>query len=117
MEIEKSNNRLINDLVALIEEGKNQLAYATNTTMSITYWNVGKRINNEILNNQRAEYGKQIVVSVARQLTVQYGRSFEEKNLRRMMQFAQIFADEQIVVSLIRQLSWTHFIALIPVNL
>lgn len=84
--------------------------------MTLTYWNVAKRINNEILDNQRAEYGKQIVVSVARQLTVQYGRSFEEKNLRRMMQFAQIFNDEQIVVSLIRQLTWTHFIALIPIK-
>jgi len=116
MEIEKSNIVLINDLVALIEKGKNQLAYAANATMTLTYWNVGKRINNEILDNQRAKYGKQIVVSVARQLTIQYGRSFEEKSLRRMMQFAQIFNDEQIVVSLIRQLSWTHFIALIPIK-
>lgn len=116
MEIEKSSILLINDLVALIEKGKNQLAYAANATMTLTYWNVGKRINNEILDNQRAEYGKQIVVSVARQLTVEYGRSFEEKNLRRMMQFAQVFNDEQIVVSLIRQLSWTHFIALIPIK-
>jgi len=42
MEIEKSNNRLINDLVALIEEGKNQLAIAANATMTITYWKIGK---------------------------------------------------------------------------
>ncbi len=96
MEIEKSDIRLINDLVTLIEKGKNQLAYAANATMTLTYWNVGKRINNEILDNQRAEYGKQIVVSAARQLTEHYGRGFEEKNLRRMMQFAQIFNDEQI---------------------
>lgn len=116
MEIEKSDIRLINDLVTLIEKGKNQLAYAANATMTLTYWNVGKRINNEILDNQRAEYGKQIVVSAARQLTEHYGRGFEEKNLRRMMQFAQIFNDEQIVVSQIRQLSWTHFIALIPIK-
>jgi len=91
MEIEKADIRLINDLVALIEKGKNQLAYAANATMTLTYWNVGKRIDNEILDNQRAEYGKQIVVSVAQQLTVQYGRSFVEKSLRRMMQFAQVF--------------------------
>ena len=116
MEIEESNHDLINDLVTLIERGKNQLAYAANATMTLTYWNVGKRINNDVLDNQRAEYGKQIVVSVARQLAAHYGRSFEEKSLRRMMQFAQIFEDEQIVVSLIRQLSWTHFIALIPIK-
>jgi len=77
---------------------------------------VGKRINTDILANKRADYGKHIVVSVARQLMDRYGKSYEEKNLRRMMQFAQIFSDEKIVVSLIRQLSWTHFIALIPLK-
>lgn len=116
MEKEKSNTILLNDIVSLIEKGKNQLAFAANASMTSTYWNIGKRINDEILDNQRAEYGKQIVVSVARQLTVQYGRSFEVKNLRRMMQFANVFNDEQIVVSLIRQLTWTHFIALIPIK-
>ena len=109
MEIEKTSILLINDLIALIEKGRKQLAYAANATMTLTYWNVGKRINNEILDNQRAEYGKQIVVSVARQLTVEYGRSFEEKSLRRMMQFAQVFNDEQIVATLWRQLTWSHF--------
>ena len=85
MEIEISNNRLINDLVALIEEGKNQLANVANATMTITYWNIGKRINKLVLDNQRAEYGKQIVVSVARQLTVQYGRSFEDSILKAIL--------------------------------
>lgn len=116
MEIEKPNVRLINDLVTLIEEGKTQLAFAANATITLTYWKIGHRINNDVLENQRAEYGKQIVATVSRQLTAKYGRSFEEKSLRRMMQFAQIFDDEQIVVSLIRQLSWTHFIALIPIK-
>jgi len=85
MEIEKSNNRLIKDLVALIEESKNQLANVANATMTITYWNIGKRINKLVLDNQRAEYGKQIVVSVARQLTVQYGRSFEDSILKAIL--------------------------------
>ena len=53
--------------------------------MTITYWNIGKRINKLVLDNQRAEYGKQIVVSVARQLTVQYGRSFEESILKAIL--------------------------------
>jgi predicted nuclease of restriction endonuclease-like (RecB) superfamily len=116
MEIDKSSNQLIGELVALIEEGKKQLAYAATATTALTYWRVGKRINTDILANKRADYGKHIVVSVARQLMDRYGKSYEEKNLRRMMQFAQIFSDEKIVVSLIRQLSWTHFIALIPLK-
>ena len=60
--------------------------------------------------------GKQIVVSVARQLVAEYGDSFEEKNLRRMMQFATEYPDFEIVASLIRQLTWTHFIALFPIR-
>lgn len=70
----------------------------------------------DLLHNKRAEYGKQIVVSLARQLVSQYGNNFEEKNLRRMIQFYNVFPDEQIVVSAIRQLSWTHFVALIPLK-
>jgi hypothetical protein len=116
MELQQTDNQLIEELALLIEDGKKQLAYAANATITLTYWRIGKRINNEVLENKRAEYGKQIVVSVARQLTVQYGRSYEEKNLRRMMQFAQVFDEEPIVVALSRQLSWHHFIALIPVK-
>ena len=70
----------------------------------------------EVLSKERAAYGQQIVVSVARQLVQEYGASFGEKNLRRMMQFAEVFPEEEIVVSLIRQLSWTHFIALLPIK-
>jgi hypothetical protein len=49
-------------------------------------------------------------------LAAKYGRSFEEKNLRRMMQFAEQFTDLQIVVPLARQLSWSHFLMLIPLK-
>jgi DNA-binding LacI/PurR family transcriptional regulator len=67
---------------------------------------MGKWIFDEVLGKERAVYGQQFVVSVARQLVQEYGQS-----LRRMMQFAEVFPKEEIVVSLIRQLSWTHFIA------
>ncbi len=87
-----------------------------NAGLTTLYWRIGKRINEEVLQGERAEYGGRIVVTVSRQLVLEYGSSFSEKNLRRMVQFAQIFPDEQIVVSLIRQLSWTHFIALLPLK-
>ncbi len=69
-----------------------------------------------ILKQKRADYGKEIVVTLSRQLTEDYGNNFNEKNLRRMIQFTEVFPDKEIVVSLIRQLSWTHFIALIPLK-
>ena len=80
------------------------------------YWRVGNRINQEILKGKRAVYGAEIVSTVSRQLEAEYGVGFAEKNLRRMIQFAEVFPDEKIVVSLVRQLSWTHFIALIPLK-
>ena len=80
------------------------------------YWQVGNRINKEILKDQRAEYGKQIVVTFSQQLLEDYGNSFSEKNIRRMMQFATVFQEKEIVVSLIRQLSWTHLLAIIPIE-
>ena len=79
----------------------------------LAHWQTHRR---EVLGKERAAYGQQIVVSVARQLVQEYGPSFGEKNLRRMIQFAEVFPKEEIVVSLIRQLSWTHFIALLPLK-
>lgn len=69
-----------------------------------------------MLGSERAPYGAQIVVTVSRQLVLEYGRGFTEKNLRRMVQLAQAYPDEQIVVTLLRQLSWSHFLALLPLN-
>lgn len=80
------------------------------------YWRVGKRIRDEVLREQRADYGTQIVATLSRQLSAEYGRGFEEKNLRRMVQFAEVFPDEAIVATLWRQLSWSHFRELLPLK-
>jgi len=82
----------------------------------ITFWQVGSRVNNFVLENQRAEYGKQIVVTLSRQLQLKYGNNFEEKNFRRMMQFADNFQDFENVVTLSRYLSWSHFLTIIPLK-
>lgn len=100
----------------MILQARESVARAVNSGLTLLYWQIGNRISREVLRGQRAEYGKQIVVSLARQLEREYGRSYAEKNLRRMVQFAEVFPDREIVVSLIRQLTWTHFIALIPLD-
>jgi hypothetical protein len=107
---------LIEDIRQMIGEARRSVATTVNAGLTLLYWRIGKRIVDEVLGKERAAYGQQIVVSVARQLVQEYGPSFGEKNLRRMMQFAEIFPAEEIVVSLIRQLSWTHFIALLPIK-
>src|ERR1041384_8279544 len=112
----KIKTDLIEDLRQIIEKTRQSIATTINANLTMLYWHVGNRIRREILEEERAEYGKKIIANVSKQLASDYGNGFNEKNLRRMMQFAEVFPDEQIVVSLIRQLSWTHFIALIPLK-
>ena len=108
MSKELIHKQLFTSIKELIEKSKQQIASSVNSAMSMLYWQIGKRINEEIKLDNRAEiYGKQIVATLWRQLVNEYGTSFSEKNLRRMMQFAAAFPDEKIVVSLIRQLSQT----------
>ena len=111
-----TEEQLFKDVARLIDECKQYVAHTVNATLSLLYWKIGKRINADVLHNKRAAYGKHIIVSLTRQLETTYGKGFEEKNIRRMMQFAEVFPDEKIVASLIRQLSWTHIIALLPLK-
>ncbi len=110
------DTRLLTELSALIERGKQEATAQVNSTMTLVFWEIGKRINLEVLDNQRATYGKQIVATVSRQLTELYGRGFTEKSVRRMMQFAEQFENREIVATLSRQLSWSHFILLLPLK-
>lgn len=111
-----SSASVANDIKSLIEQSRQSVAVAVNAEISQLYWRVGKRIQAEILGHERAEYGQQFVKILADDLTLAYGRGWGEKQLRRMMQFAEIFPDEEIVVSLIRQLSWTHILAVLPIG-
>ncbi|HTA82281.1 MAG TPA: DUF1016 N-terminal domain-containing protein, partial [Bacteroidia bacterium] len=116
--LKKINNgeQLLNDVALLIEESKQYVAHTVNATLTLLYWKIGKRIHTEVLQNKRGGYGEQIVASLARQLENDYGRGFSGKNIRRMIQFAEVFPDQQIVASAMRQLSWTHFTLLIPLK-
>jgi predicted nuclease of restriction endonuclease-like (RecB) superfamily len=107
---------LFDDLANLIEHSHQQLAVVANSTLTLLFWQVGQRINTHILQNRRAEYGKQIVPTVSTQLQERFGQNFELRNVRRMMQFAEQFPDFEIVVPLARQLSWSHFIILLPLK-
>ena len=109
-------DKLFKELSILIEKSKQKAVSQVKSTANLLFWHVGKRINDDILNNKRAEYGQQIVVNIADRLTAKYGRSYEIKNLRRMMQFAVQFPDKKIVVTLSRQLNWSHLIALFPLK-
>ena len=110
------HQNLFSEVSALIEQSRSMVAVQANSTLTLLFWKIGQRINENVLQNKRADYGKQIVVTLSRQLTEKYGRNFEEKNLRRMLQFAEQFQDDEIVATLSRQLSWSHFLTLIPLK-
>jgi len=107
-------DNLLSELREMIDQTRWTIATTTNSSMTMLYWRVGNRIRKEILNDKRAEYGQKIVATLWRQLSLEYGKGFQEKGLRRMIQFSEVFPDENIVAALARQLTWSHFRLLLP---
>jgi hypothetical protein len=104
--------------VKTVKEAGRQTAVAVNMELTLLYWRIGRPIHHrEVLGSERAAYGEQIVVTLSRQSVVDYGRGYSEnseKHLLRMVQFAEVFPEEEIILTLSRQLSWSHFSALLP---
>lgn len=109
--------KLMTDLRQIIDEARIHVASTANYELTMMYWHIGERINRDVLGYVRADYGKQIVATVSRQLQNIYGnKGFEVKSLYRHMQFATLYPDAQIVSTASRQLSWSHFVELLPLK-
>ena len=114
--IENSGQVLFNKISELIEQSRRAIyTHASGTTIKM-FWGIGKYINEDILESKRADYGKKIVVRVATQLVEKYGRTYEARNLRRMMQFNEQFPNFEIVSPLATQLSWAHITEILPLK-
>lgn len=107
---------LVRELGDLIDAARKKLSGAANAALVALYWQIGRRVQVHILDGRRAEYGTEIVATTSRALAARYGRGFNEKSLRRMIQFATDFPDPKIVATLSRQLGWSHFVDLIPLK-
>jgi len=107
---------LVSDLHRLISDARRQAAVVVNMSLTALYWRVGERISRELLGGDRAVYGEALVADLADGLMGDYGRGFTKKNLWRMVQFAEAFPVEEIVATLWRQLSWSHFRELLPLR-
>ena len=114
--IKQNSDLLIEELRQLISEARGRVASTINAELTMLYWNVGSRLRTEVLNNERAEYGEQIVASVSAQLTADYGNGFGKRNLFRMIKFAELFPESEIVTTLSAQLSWSHFVEILLVK-
>ncbi len=106
---------LLVDVREMIRQARAGVARAVESGLVALYWHIGRRIRQDILQEKRAGYGERIVAALGRRLEQEFGRGFAEKNLRRMIQFAEAFPDAKIVVTLSRQLGWSHFVAIIPI--
>ena len=104
------------DIKQLIQSAKQRAAVAVNAELTLLYWQVGKRIADEVLQGERADYGQQVIAGLAKQLTAAFGKGWSSKQLHHCLRFAESFPEPQIVSALRRQLSWTHLKGLIYID-
>lgn len=110
------NNNLLKSIVDLIDNSRNKVALVVNSELTLLYWNIGKQINEDILKNSRADYGKKIILELSQELTNKYGAGFSKKNIHNFIKFNELYPDNQIVYSLRTQLTWTHIRQLIYIE-
>lgn len=116
LDIIRSEAGLAADVRAMIEQTREAVARTVNAGMTLLYWRVGRRIQVEILKNQRAEYGGEILATLSQELTAEFGKGFSYSALTRMLRFAENFPEAPIVATLSRQLGWSHFKEIIPLK-
>lgn len=113
MELEIQNDLYIK-ISNLIKEAHSQIKRNVNSIMVITYWNIGKIIVEDESNGKtRAEYGKATLKNLSNKLTEEYGKGFDERNLRKMRQFYSLYPNWDSVST---ELSWTHYRHLMKVE-
>jgi len=109
-------NHLFQTIKQLIEDTKKRVSVSVNSSLTLMYWHIGKQIDQEILKSKRAEYGKEIIVTLSKQLSKEYGRGYSKRNLLNMVKFYKTFTDKEIVQTLSAYLSWSHFNELVSIE-
>jgi len=107
---------LAQDIRALIEQAREYVARSVNAGLVALYWQIGKRIRHEVLRDNRADYGQKIVSTLSKQLLREYSRGYSKPNLSRMMAFYEYFPDAKIVSTMSKQLTWSHFVEVLPIR-
>ena len=107
------NNLLASQVAQIIREARQTAYRAVNFTMVLAYWNIGKLIVEDQLHWERADYGKAVLRNLSQRLTKEFGKGFDERELRKMCQFYRCF---EIRDTLRPELSWSHYRRLISVE-
>ncbi len=114
--ITNNNTQLLEAIVSLIDGSRNRVATTVNSELTLLYWNIGKQINDNILENKRADYGKQILPELSKELTQRYGNGFSKRNLRNLSDLNTQYPDLPILHTLCAKLSWSHIRNLLSIK-
>lgn len=107
-----ANNNIYQEIKELLYSAKNRVYQTINTTMTQTYFQIGKRIIEEEQGGEtRAEYGSSLLKNLSSELIKEFGKGYSEQNLKNMRQFYLIYQKRQTVSSEFK-LSWSHYIFL-----
>jgi hypothetical protein len=98
--------QLLNDVASMIEQSRQYVAQTVNSTLSLLYWRIGHRINTEVLEDNRAVYGKRVIATLSQHLVEKYGSGWDSKTIRHCLRSAETFSEELIVSAAQRQLEW-----------
>ena len=112
----QAEETLYSDVCQIIDGTRGRIATFLNTEVCMTNWYIGKRIKEDVLFNQRAEYGKQVIKNLSLRLIRRYGSGWSEKKLRHCIRSAETFSEQDIVSSTQRQLTWTHLKSLMYIK-
>lgn len=92
MELQNLNNKgeieLFSDVCHIVEGSRQRLATTVNAEICLMHWQIGKRIKDDVLYNQRADYGKQVVKNLAEQLTQRFGKGWSIFKLQHCVRSA-----------------------------
>ena len=100
----------------LLYKARENIVSNINSTMTKTYFLIGKRIVEEEQNgNKRAEYGKNLIKTLSKKLTKEFGKGFSETNLEQMRKFFKVYGIPQ-TLSEEFQLSWSHYLILMRIE-
>jgi len=83
-----SSPPLLADVRLLINAARQRVASTVNAELTQLYWQIGKRVNSELLQGQRAEYGKQVIAELAKQLTTEFGKGWSAQQIRHCLRLA-----------------------------
>jgi len=112
MELQIFSDNIFKGIRGIIENARNKVAVFVNAETTFLYWQIGNYINQQLIVENRAEYGDKILATLSQQLTSHFGKGYTYSALTRMCKIARTFPSETIIATLSQQLSWSHFIEL-----